>query len=69
MILSTERDGLKGEVKSRIGGRNSPAVLDRFVDLLLAEVDFNQSLASHQNLLLPGSDSIDMFHHLNLGRT
>lgn len=44
------------------------AVLDRFLDLILAEVDFNQSLASHQNAILPTSDSMDMFHHLTLGR-
>lgn len=44
-------------------------VLDRMTDLLLAEVDFNQAVASHQNLLLPSSDSIDMFHHLTLGRS
>jgi len=60
---------LKSDVKARVGGRVSMLVLDRFLDLVLAEVDFNQALASHQNLLLPTSDSIDNFHHLTLGRS
>ena len=68
-VLTAESEALKQSVVSRLSGWASLTVLESFGDLLLAEVDFNQELNRSQQLLLPLSDSVEMFHHLSLRST
>ena len=67
-VLSAERPVHKDMVLGRRRGTASLQVKDRFIDLILAEADFNGSLSVFQSRLEPLSDDYSMFTHLTFGR-